>query len=141
MPADLLHFKALTIGKPVIMGRKTFASMRRPLKLRRNIVLTRDASFYAEGIEVAHRVDEVLELTQNSGEIAVIGGAEIFTLFSPYVDSIYATEIDAEISGDVHFSFPQRECIRIEGADHAADERNPYRFRYVRYDFTARTVT
>ena len=141
LPADLLHFKALTIGKPVVMGRKTFASIRKPLKLRRNIVLTRDRSFSADGVEVAHSVDQVLALCERAGEIAVIGGAEVFGAFADLVDCVYATEIDAEIEGDVIFRMPQREHTAEVTGELQPDERNAYALRFVRYDFTARRAS
>ncbi|MDR6113815.1 MULTISPECIES: dihydrofolate reductase [unclassified Sphingomonas] len=99
LPADLKHFKAQTIGKPMIMGRKTFESFPAPLPGRRHIVLTRDPRWSAEGAEVAHDVEAALALA-GSGDVAVIGGAEIFALFLPRADRIELTEIDAEPEGD-----------------------------------------
>jgi len=99
LPADLKHFKAQTIGKPMIMGRKTFESFPAPLPGRRHIVLTRDPRWSAEGAEVAHDVESALALA-GSGDVAVIGGAEIFALFLPRADRIELTEIDAEPEGD-----------------------------------------
>ena len=99
LPADLKHFKAQTIGKPMIMGRKTFESFPAPLPGRRHIVLTRDPHWSAEGAEVTHDVEAALELA-GSGDVAVIGGAEIFALFLPRADRIELTEIDAEPEGD-----------------------------------------
>ena len=99
LPADLKHFKAQTIGKPMIMGRKTFESFPAPLPGRRHIVLTRDPHWSAEGAEVAHDVEAALALA-GLGDVAVIGGAEIFALFLPRADRIELTEIDAEPEGD-----------------------------------------
>jgi len=99
LPADLKHFKAQTIGKPMIMGRKTFESFPAPLPGRRHIVLTRDPHWSAEGAEVAHDVESALALA-GAGDVAVIGGAEIFALFLPRADRIELTEIDAEPEGD-----------------------------------------
>lgn len=118
------------------MGRKTFDSIGKPLKLRRNIVLTRDSSFDAPGVETASSVDEVFELTRNAGEIAVIGGSEIFAAFAPFADSVYATEIDADIEGDVRFALPVRAHDTVELARQDPDERHAYAMRFVRYDFT-----
>ena len=136
LPADLIHFKALTIGKPVVMGRKTFASIGKPLKLRRNIVLTRDPAFAAEGVEAARSVQDVLDLTQGAGEIAVIGGAQVFEEFSSLVNSVYATEIDARVGGDVRFNLPERDAAVTELGMLEPDERNAYPMRFRRYDFT-----
>ncbi|MBB3878012.1 dihydrofolate reductase [Sphingomonas pseudosanguinis] len=99
LPADLKHFKAQTMGKPMIMGRKTFESFPAPLPGRRHIVLTRDPHWAAEGAEVAHDVDAALALA-GPGEVAIIGGAEIFALFLPRADRIELTEIDAAPKGD-----------------------------------------
>lgn len=99
LPADLKHFKAQTMGKPMIMGRKTFESFPAPLPGRRHIVLTRDPHWAAEGAEVAHDVDAALALA-GPGDVAIIGGAEIFALFLPRADRIELTEIDAAPEGD-----------------------------------------
>lgn len=137
LPADLVQFKAVTIGKPVIMGRKTFASIGKPLKLRRNIVLTRDRSFDADGVETAASVQEVLALTENAGEIAVIGGAQVFEAFAPFVDEIYATQVLTQVDADTFFTLPERAHTRRETGSFEADDRNAYAMRFVRYEFTA----
>lgn len=99
LPADLRHFKALTMAKPMIMGRKTFESFPSPLPGRRHIVLTRDTSWNAAGAEVVHSPREALAVAgTDEAEIAVIGGAEIFALFTP--DRIELTEIHADYLGD-----------------------------------------
>lgn len=104
LPADLKRFKALTMGadgsgRPMIMGRKTFESFPSPLPGRRHIVLTRDPSWAAPGAEVAHSVDEALRLA-GDGEVAVIGGAEIYRLFMPLAVRVELTEIRAVFEGD-----------------------------------------
>jgi dihydrofolate reductase len=99
IPTDLKRFKALTMGKPMIMGRKTFAGFPKLLPGRRHIVLTRDGGWAAEGAEVAHSVDAALALA-GDGEVAVIGGAEINALFLPFADRIELTEVHAEVPGD-----------------------------------------
>lgn len=101
IPADLKHFKALTLGKPMIMGRKTFESFPSPLPGRRHIVLTRDATWAREGAEVAHDVDSALAMA-GEGEIAVVGGAEIYALFEPLATRVELTEVDLEVEGDAH---------------------------------------
>jgi dihydrofolate reductase len=101
LPADLKHFKALTLGKPMIMGRKTFESFPAPLPGRRHIVLTRDRRWARPGAEVAHGVDEALALAgAGAGEIAVVGGAEIYALFLPLATRVELTEVDLEAAGD-----------------------------------------
>ena len=99
IPADLRRFKALTLGKPMVMGRKTFESFAKPLPGRRHIVLTRDRGWRAEGAEVAHSVDEALALA--GGDVSVIGGAEVVALFRDRLDRVELTEVHASPDGDV----------------------------------------
>jgi dihydrofolate reductase len=99
LPADLKRFKAQTMGKPMVMGRKTFESFPNPLPGRRHIVLTRDTGWSAEGAEVAHRPEEAIALA-GDGEIAIIGGAEVFALFLDRADLIELTEVHEAAEGD-----------------------------------------
>ncbi|MGK0493051.1 dihydrofolate reductase [Sphingomonas echinoides] len=99
LPADLKRFKALTMGKPMVMGRKTFESFPAPLPGRRHIVLTRDREWSAPGAEVVHSVDAALALA-GDGDVAVIGGAEIFALFAPLADRVELTEVHLTPAGD-----------------------------------------
>jgi dihydrofolate reductase len=99
LPADLKRFKAQTMGKPMIMGRKTFESFPAPLPGRRHIVLTRDTGWSAPGAEVAYSVDAAIALA-DAPEIAVIGGAEIFALFLDRADAVELTEVNATPEGD-----------------------------------------
>jgi dihydrofolate reductase len=127
LPADLKRFKVLTMGKPMIMGRKTFESFSAPLPGRRHIVVTRDRDWQAEGAEVAHSAEEALALA-GEGEVTVIGGAEIFVLFADRADRIELTEVHLDAEGDV--TVPPftgwRETAR---EDHpAADGRPAYSF-------------
>lgn len=100
LPADLKRFKALTMGKPIVMGRKTFDSFPSPLPGRRHIVLTRDRAWSADGAEVAHSLDAALTLAGDVPEVAVIGGAEVFALFLPQATRIELTEVHAAPEGD-----------------------------------------
>lgn len=99
LPEDLRRFKALTIGTPMIMGRKTFESLPRLLPGRRHLVLTRDPAWAAEGAEVAHDVAGALALA-GEPRVSVIGGAEIFRLFLPFADGIELTEVHAKVEGE-----------------------------------------
>ncbi|MCA3554686.1 dihydrofolate reductase [Aestuariivirga sp.] len=102
--SDLKRFRDITMGKPVVMGRKTWESLpRRPLPGRRNIVITRRRDFASEGAEVAASPEEALRLCAGVPEMAVIGGGEIYRLFWPLVDRLYLTEVDLEVDGDTHF--------------------------------------
>ena len=103
IPADLKRFKALTMGKPMIMGRKTFDSFPAPLPGRRHIVLTRDTAWQAEGAEPVHSVAQALAHAGNGaedGDIAVIGGAETYALFLPHANRVELTEVHAAYDGD-----------------------------------------
>jgi dihydrofolate reductase len=128
IPADLKRFKALTLGKPMIMGRKTFESFPRPLPGRRHIVLTRDRAWQAEGAEVAHSVEEALILS-GDGEIAVIGGAEINALFLALVDRVELTEVHAEVPGDTCMPPLDERWREMTREEHpAADGRPAFAF-------------
>jgi len=103
LPADLQHFKSVTLSKPVIMGRKTFESIGRPLPGRSNIVLSRDAAWTMPGVVVAGNVDAALRLCAGAPEVMVIGGAEVYRLLLPRASTVYLTEIHAHFDGDAVF--------------------------------------
>ncbi|GAA0726134.1 dihydrofolate reductase [Sphingomonas japonica] len=126
IPADLKRFKALTMGKPLVMGRKTFESFPAPLPGRRHIVLTRDPDWHADGAEVAHDPDAAIALASGASEIAVIGGAEIFALLLPRADRIELTEVHASPPGDaVVPAFEPVEWREAFREEHAADADTP----------------
>lgn len=130
LPGDLKRFKALTLGKPVIMGRKTFASIGRPLPERLNIVVTRDPAARFDGASVVHSLEEALAAAAASGaaEAMVIGGAEIYALALPLADRLELTEVAAAPEGDAFFpAFDRsawrelaRETVATEGPDRPA---------------------
>jgi dihydrofolate reductase len=125
LPADLKRFKALTIGKPMIMGRKTFDTFPAPLPGRRHVVLTRDRDWSADGAEVAHSRTEALQLA-GAGEVAVIGGAEIYALFAQEAERIELTQVHAEYEGDTYMPPADLDVWReIAREDHAADSGRP----------------
>lgn len=124
LPADLRHFKALTMGKPMIMGRKTFDSFPTPLPGRRHIVLTRDCDWQAEGAEVARSVDEALALV-GDGEVAVIGGAQIYALLLDRAARIELTEIHADYEGDTVMPPLGPEWREVAREEHPADGDRP----------------
>lgn len=103
VPADLAHFKRMTIGRPVVMGRRTHDSIGRPLPQRHNIIVTRDRGYRAEGCTVVHSVEDALLAAGDVPEIAVIGGEEIFRLLLPRVDILHITWVHAGIEGDTFF--------------------------------------
>ena len=124
LPADLKRFKALTIGKPMVMGRKTFESFPAPLPGRRHIVLTRDAQWQAEGAEVAHGVAAALDLT-GTGDVAVIGGAEIYRLFLPLAERVELTEVRGTFDGDTSVPPLGDEWTEVARETHQADAGRP----------------
>jgi len=131
LPADLKRFKALTISSVMVMGRKTFESLPGLLPGRRHVVLTRDPGWSAPGAEVAHGVEQALELAR-SEPVSVIGGAHVFALFLPLANRIELTEVLADIEGDTFIADPRegggwRESWREE---HPADDGRPA-FRFV----------
>lgn len=124
IPNDLRHFKAKTMGLPMIMGRKTFESFQGPLKGRRNIVLTRSKRWKAEGAEVVHSVDEALDLVANT-DCSVIGGAEIYALFEPFADRIELTEVHADFEGDTFMPNTGPEWSEVTRVNHPAEDGRP----------------
>jgi dihydrofolate reductase len=129
LPADLRRFKALTQGRPMIMGRRTFESLPGLLPERRHIVLTRDTAWAEEGAEVAHDVDGAIRLA-NAPVIAVIGGAEIHALFLPRADRIELTHVHVDAEGDTRIAAPDPADWReVAREDHPAEgERPAYSF-------------
>ena len=137
LPADLQHFKALTLGKPVLMGRKTFESIGKPLPGRTNIVLTRDTGWKSDGVMVVHSISEALAGNASSGappadEIAGIGGAEVYRLLIPLATRIHLTRIDADVPGDAFFpQLDYSQWVETDSRAVAADERNAYDMTFV----------
>jgi dihydrofolate reductase len=135
LPDDLKHVRELTVGKPLIMGRRTYDSIGKPLPDRTNIVLTRDPTFRPEGVKVARSTDEALALAGDAPEIIVFGGAGVFAEFLPRADRIYLTEVDAAVAGDTYFPrLDPSEWRETERRVHPADERHPYAFAFVTLD-------
>lgn len=125
IPADLRHFKQITKGRPMIMGRKTFDSLPGLLDGRRHIVLTRNMAWEEEGAEIVHSVEEALKLA-NGPHVCVIGGAEIYRLFLPLADRIEITEIAIEPDGDTSMpAFDKADWQEVAREAHAADENIP----------------
>jgi len=126
LPADLKRFKALTMGKPMIMGRKTFESLPGLLPGRRHIVLTRRERWDSTGAEHATHVNQALDLASNSAEqVAVIGGAAIFDVFMPHANRIELTEIHADFAGDTFMPAPGPEWRETAREDHPAQGDTP----------------
>ena len=124
---DLRRFRAVTMGKPLIMGRKTHESIGRPLPGRRNIVLTRQPDYRAGGCVVCHDPEQALADCADAAEVMVMGGATLYEQFLPRAQRIYLTRVHAEVAGDVRFPpFDEQAWRELERQQHAADERNEY---------------
>lgn len=128
LPSELQYFKKMTMGKPMIMGRKTFESIGRPLPGRRNIVITRNTNYSADGIEVVGSLDEALKLVQDVPEIMIIGGAQIFEQAMAIADKLYITLINHEFNGDTYF--PQYEEWQLTSSSEPINTDNGYTFQY-----------
>lgn len=137
LPADLAHFKARTLGRPIVMGRKTHESIGRPLPGRLNIVISRDPDYRSEGCEVANTVDQAIDLAGDAEEIMVIGGAAIYALFLPSADTMEITEVDGQFEADAFFPEWDADAWRETASEaHAADERNALAYRFVTLERT-----
>lgn len=134
LPADLQYFKKMTLGKPIIMGRKTYESIGRPLPNRTNIVLTHRA-LKIEGVKIAHNWNDALLLTDNRKEVMVIGGESIYKEALMFADKIYLTQIHHTFNADVFFPeilMKQWNCINKE--TRLADEKNPFDISFLVFE-------
>lgn len=131
LPADLKHFKNTTMGKAIVMGRKTFESIGRPLPGRQNIIVTRDKMYQATGCTIINSINQI-KLVSDAIEIMVIGGAEIYKQLLPQAQRLYLTYIHADVDGDSHFpQWQANEWQEISREDHLADENNKYDYSFV----------
>jgi dihydrofolate reductase len=127
LPEDLKRFKRLTLGKPIVMGRRTFESIGKPLPGRHNIVVTRDPNYRREGVTVVHDADAALEAAGDAAEIMIIGGAELFRLFLPRAGRVHLTRVHGNVAGDVHWpALDETRWQVVQRENLAADERHAY---------------
>jgi dihydrofolate reductase len=127
LPDDLKRFKALTMGKPMLMGRKTFEAIGKPLPGRASIVLTRDPQWQAQGVIAVRSLDEALQRAGDVPELCAIGGAELFRLVMPIAQRIHLTLIHADIPGDTVFPpIDESQWREVERVEHPADERHAF---------------
>jgi dihydrofolate reductase len=139
LPADLQHFKRTTMGRPILMGRRTWDSIGRPLPGRDNLVLTRDRTFTAAGARVVHSVDEALDAARGAEALMVIGGAELYRALLPDVRVLHLTEVHADVEGDVVFPGWDEPGWRDRWQEtwreeHEADERHAHPYAFVRLE-------
>lgn len=136
LPDDLKRFKKLTMGCPIIMGRKTYESIGKPLPGRTNIIITRSAEYRVEGAHTVQAIEQALELARNLGaeEAFIVGGGEIYrdALSKQLVEKIYLTEVRVDLAGDTYFLLPDSTLWQTTAeTKHATDERHAYSFRFV----------
>jgi len=134
MPADMKFFRDVTMGHTVVMGRKTYESMMKPLAGRKNMVITRNEGYKAEGCIMVPSLIEVRQLCKDEGEVFIIGGAEIYNLSIEIADKIYLTRIHGHFEGDAYFpdihADKWKETAR---RDFKADEKNPFDYSFIEY--------
>ena len=132
LPSDMAHFKKLTLGKPVIMGQKTFESIGRPLGGRKNIVLTLNKDFKAKGCIIARSIEQALEKAKPAKEAMIAGGASVYKQFFPLAHCLYLTIIEHNFKGDVFFpEFDYNDWQEIERVEVGQSERNPYKHAFL----------
>jgi len=135
LPADLKHFKALTLGKPIIMGRKTYESIGRPLPGRLNIVISTNTRYTLDGCETVTSLEEALTLVNDVEEVMIIGGGFLYAQTLSQANKLYLTLIDLEVDGDTQFPDYKSLAIKeVKKEEHLKDEKNPYDYVFVDYE-------
>ncbi len=135
LPADLQHFKKTTMNSPIIMGRKTYDSIGRPLPGRLNIVLSRDTDLKIDGCSVVNSPQQALELTADAEQVFITGGAYLYEHFLEQADRLYLTLIDASFDADTYFpDYSQYDWKESEREDFTADEKNPHNYSFITLD-------
>ena len=138
LPADLRRFKQLTTGGVILMGRRTWDSIGRPLPRRRSLVLSRDRGFHPEGAEVFSNLEDALQATEVE-EVFVIGGAALYAATLPQAFRLYLTHVHATVEGDVYFpEFSEKNFERLDEEHHPADVRHAYPFTFITYQAVPR---
>ena len=139
LPADLAFFKRTTMGKPILMGRKTFESIGRPLPGRQNIVISRNPAFQAPGCDLADNIDAALALCEKAEEAMLIGGASLYEQAFAKVSTLYITRIHDSFDGDTWFpEFDEVDWALAEQENYGADGANPHDYSFLKYVRTTR---
>lgn len=134
LPADLAFFKKTTLGKPIVMGRKTYESIGRPLPGRQNIIITRNPEFKAEGCDTCTSIDQAIELAGDQNEVMLIGGASLYQQTIDLAQYLYLTRIHHQFEGDAWFpEFDLQQWQEVWREDHTRDEKNGYDFSFLKY--------
>lgn len=134
IPGELAYFKRMTMGNPIVMGRKTWESIGRPLPSRRNVVVTRNRNYTAPGAEVVNSLDDALALADQADEVFVIGGAELYIEAMPRAGRVLLTEIDADFEGDTFFPPLDTSWREVERETHPSTDDRPFDFSFVVYE-------
>ncbi len=138
LPADMKHFREQTMGKPILMGRKTYDSIGRPLPGRHNIVVTRNAGLEIEGCTVVSSVDEALEAAGDVPEVMVMGGASFYEQLLPQAERLVLTLIDLQIEGDAWFpALEEGEWREVAREDNEPDEKNRWAYSFIEFERTS----
>lgn len=136
LPADMKWFRENTMGKPIIMGRLTFESFgAKPLPGRRNVIISRNPEYAAEGVDVYTSIEDALDATQDNEEVMIIGGMSLYKQSLPFADRLYMTLIHADVEGDAWFpEFDLQDWSETNRTDFSADQKNPYNYSFVTLD-------
>lgn len=135
LPADLKHFKSVTMAKPIVMGRNTYESIGRPLPGRQNVVISRNPNYRADGCDVVHSIEQAMTLLSNSDEIMIIGGGLLYSQVIGLADKLYLTFIDLDVDGDTQFpEFEHLTLREISRKAHLSDENNAHNYQFVDYE-------
>ena len=135
LPADLKHFKSVTMAKPIVMGRKTYESIGRPLPGRQNVIISRNSDYAAEGCNVVHSIDAAIELLSDSEEIMIIGGGFLYSQMIGSANKLYLTLIDLEVNGDTHFpEYEHLNLIETNRENYLKEDKNSYDYQFVNYE-------
>ena len=135
LSADLQYFRRVTMGKPIIMGRSTHDSIGRALPGRKNIVVTKNTDFNAEGCTVVHSVAEAIEVCDSAEEVMVMGGASLYEQFLPQAERLYLTQVHASLEGDTWFpDWQLSDWLEVSREEHLADDKNDYNYSFIVFD-------
>ena len=135
LSADLQYFRRVTMGKPIIMGRNTHESIGRALPGRKNIIVTKNKSYQAEGCKVVNSIPDALLACEQVEEAMIMGGASLYEQFLPQADRLYLTQVHASLTGDTWFpDWQKNEWSELSREDHQADEKNEYAYSFIVYE-------
>ena len=137
LPADLQHFRKVTTGKPIIMGRKTYESIGRPLPKRHNIIISRNSDYKVDGCDVVGSLEDAVTLAGDVEELFIIGGGFLYSQTINQADKLYLTFIDLDVEGDTFFpEYEHLKITKVSSEHHQKDENNPYDYEFAEFVIT-----